>query len=177
MSEILANLRDKLEKTEQIEQQRDKLNAEQAELQSKIQTLTAAVAGGDAKSVTALTIAKARLEVLPGDLARNQAEFDDCIEELRGGLGSVQILVANAYRRERDRVEQAAKEFLGTHLERPANAHLIEDLARQITNAAKTVMEMEALTNFYGSLQIRSISTPNNIISRARSALDRLQNV
>ena len=59
MNPNLQSVQIALDNVSKIAERRQGLEAEQQELQTKIQTLTATVAGGDAKSVNPLNIAKA----------------------------------------------------------------------------------------------------------------------
>jgi DNA repair exonuclease SbcCD ATPase subunit len=169
----LQPVKSALGRVEQIGERRRALETEQQELQSKIQTLTTAVAGGDAKSVNTLTIAKARAEVLPTELASLKSEFDGAIKNLRDLLPALSPQVAKAYGNELRRVYEIAETFLKTHLE---DGHIIETLARQIVENSKTVRHLDYLNTRFSSGHINQPVGADLVISRAHQAIASLEN-
>jgi hypothetical protein len=163
-----------LDNVSKIAERRQGLEAEQQELQTKIQTLTATVAGGDAKSVNALNIAKARAEVLPADLSSLSLEFSGAITMLSNSLLPLSPMVAKASGKEFRRVEAIVRAFLETQI---TDGYLIEKITLEITNNAKTVLALSFLNTRFLSLHYNKLVDSKSVISRAKDAIVSLENV
>jgi hypothetical protein len=174
MNPNLESVQIALDNVSKIAERRQGLEAEQQELQTKIQTLTATVAGGDAKSVNALNIAKARAEVLPDDLSSLSLEFSGAITTLSNSLLPISPMVAKAHGKEFRRIEATVQAFLETLI---TDGYLIEKFALEITNNAKTVRALEFLNARFSSLQINKLVDAKSVISRAEDAIARLEHV
>ena len=175
MNPQIQKVQTALAKVENITERRRALETEQCELKAKIQTLTAAVASGDGKSVNDLTIARARSEsALPAELSGLHQEYDGAIRALRDTLPPLSLMVAKAFGRERDRMVAIAEQFLKTHLE---DSYLIETLTNQIVENSKTFRTLDFLNARFASGNINQPVSADAVISRAKGALAYLQNV
>jgi hypothetical protein len=173
MNPNLQSIQIALDNVNKIAERRQGLEAEQQELQTKIQTLTATVAGGDAKSVNALNIAKARAEVLPGELSSLLLEFNGAITTLSNSLLPLSPMVAKACGKEYRRIEAIVRAFLETQI---ISGYLIEKLTREITTNAKTVTALDSLNARFASLGFNKIDA-KSVISRAKDAIVSLEHV
>ena len=174
MKETLAQIKAKLAKLESLDSQIKGLDTEKTELQAKVQTLTAQAAGGDAQAATSLTMAKARLDVLPNDVARNRAEYAAVVRELRNLLPAAVTGVAQAYGQEFSQVSAQVGEFLSSVMD---EQHLVEEFTRQITNNSRTVKQLDGLRTVFQSPITLKSAPDNAIVFRAKSVVQHLANV
>jgi seryl-tRNA synthetase len=173
MKKILQAIQTALEKVEQIGERKRALETEQRELQPKLETLMAAVAGGDSKSVNALTIAKARAELLPKDFIAIQTDYDDAIGELRSLILEIPTMLHEAYSAECQRVESLAQKFLESHLD---NNYLIGEITRQIVTNSPKIRSLDMLKTVLSDSSIH-IPNPSQILAKARYAVENLANI
>ena len=174
MNPNLQSVQIALDNVSKIAERRQGLEAEQQELQTKIQTLTATVAGGDAKSVNALNIAKARAEVLPGDLSSLSLEFSGAITTLSNSLLPLSPMVAKAFGKEFRRIEATVRAFLETQI---TDGYLIEKFTQEITTNAETVRASDFLNTRFSTLQNNKLVDAKSVISRAKDAIASLEHV
>ena len=163
-----------LDNVSKIAERRQGLEAEQQELQTKIQTLTATVAGGDANSVNALNIAKARAEVLPDDQSSLSLEFSGAITMLSNSMQPISPMVAKACGKEFRRIEAIVRAFLQTQI---SDGYLVEKFTLDITTNAKTVLALGFLNTRFSSLQFNKLVDAKSVIARAKDAIASLENV
>jgi hypothetical protein len=174
MNSKLQDVQDALEKVNQIGERRTELEIEQAELKTRIQTLTAAVSTGDTKSVNDLAIAKARTEVLPGELNSLGQTFLAAVGVLRETLTPLSQMVAQAYGAEFEQTKKQIREFLSGMID---EAYLVDQFTTQICTVAKRVKDMDFLNTRFSNISLTRTLEPKAIVSRAEDALKLLQNV
>lgn len=177
MNENLQAIKAGLDKVEAIQKRREQFEAERTELTAKIETLTTSAAAGSAQAATSLTISKARLEsALPADLKRCESEFDAEVNGLRTQIETLRYPIGQANSAEYNRMTGVVRKFLEQYLS-GKHAHFIEDTTRQIVLKCKTVVELESLVSIYGNPQLIHAGKPENIIWRAKQAIEALSNV
>jgi len=170
MKEIFTTIKAGLQRVETITAARKALETEQADLKRTVHALTITVGGGDAKAAGDLVVAKARQELLPGELQRNRAEYEALTREIKTLLPDIALEVGRAYLAESRRVEGEVREFLGGLLDIHADAHMVDEFSRQIVSSSKTVKHLDGLRNSFYSHIIQTM-TPEGVISRAKYAV------
>jgi chromosome segregation ATPase len=173
----LKNIKAGLKKIGEISDHQDKVKTEQQELSAKIEGLSRAVAGGDAKSVTALAIARERMTQLPTELKALQDEHDEAISELRAAMSNIYVALGNAYLAERNRTIAAVSEFLAKFT---TNTFLITETALKIAGESTKVQKLDTMRSVFHDMatmgRLKNYYEPT-VISNANYAIRELTDI
>jgi chromosome segregation ATPase len=173
----LKNIKAGLKKIDEISDHQDKVKTEQQELSEKIEGLSRAVAGGNAKSVSALAIARERMTQLPTELKALQDEHDEAISELRAAMSNIYVALGNAYMAERNRTIAAVSDFLAKFT---TNTFLINEIAPKIADESAKVWKLDTMRSVFhdmGTLGALVHIYEPTVISNANYAIRELADI
>jgi chromosome segregation ATPase len=173
----LKNIKAGLKKIDEITDRKSKVETEQHELTAKIEELSRTVAGGDAKSVPALAIARERVMQLPTELKALQDEHDGAVSELRAAMANIYVALCKAYSAERNRTIDEVSEFLAKFT---TNTFLINEITQKIAGESTKVQKLDAMRSVFHDVatlgHLKNYYEPT-VISHANYAIKELADI
>ena len=151
-----------------------KLDTEKDELTAKLANLKSAVAGGDAKSVSNLAIARERLEQIPNEIKAVNDDYAGALKELRQELLQISYQCGRAKVELEGQIGAACDKFLEQFIHSDYARH---EIIRMIIAVNSKVGNLNSLQNSFSMVQFVRESDSSTLISHAQVALRELQNV
>lgn len=174
MKELLVKMKTALDRVETFPSRLAELQKAKDELPDRIKSLTALAGKGDSKAAIPLTMSRARLETLSGEISDLRREEATAVCELRDLVLELSSEVAKLWNNERERMEKIIGKFLDEHLE---GVYLRDELCREILNNSKKMNEMDKIKSRFVGLYTFNLSEKNDVVRRAEFALENLQHV